>query len=128
MKIRVWFLSLSMEKNVFKKCQKVQMFSHLQCEESQSIVILKVQRQIFCEMLLQEKKVTEDMNWLVITSQLCNKTEQKYQHLSLLWLPRLLPNSSHVRCVKVQRRLINCWCIKLTAANTTCTLNSLNQD
>lgn len=86
----MWFLSLSMEKNVFKKCQKVQMFSHLQCEESQSIVILKVQRQIFCEMLLQEKKVIDDMNWLVITSQLCNKTEQKYQHLRFIVAPKTL--------------------------------------
>lgn len=38
------------------------------------------------------------------------------------------PNGSHVYCIKVQRRLINRRCVKLTAAKVTCPLHSANRD
>lgn len=52
----------------------------------------------------------------------------KSRGCGLLLLPSHSPNSSHVYYRKVQRRLINCWCITLTTANMSCPLNSGNLD
>ena len=132
--LHVWesarcFFSPSARKQTLKKKsagKKCVTFSHLRCEERQ--MWFKNNQSIFCKFSLQPNRVIDMMSWLCNhrTFFICNKKSGRAG--VLLRLSARSPPGSRVHYIKVQRRQINCWCIKSTAANMTCPLNSVNRD